>query len=511
MKKRISALLASALLLTAASCGDAGQKPPAETTAAASLTETAAVSASETTVPDTGTPAPETDAPAAVKTAPERYRTVLENKMTDCELAMVRKRAFSITDENICDEIIAGRGKSVFTKEMMLANYEKYKEFYPEDIYNEMIESASGSESEAVLVNGIECTDYIPDTGYDGGAFSDGERDYADMQEYFDTLSEMYEEWGYSLSDRVDLVRLVKGAFEALVNGTMTELPPRYASFERLNRYVDPKADYRSKWTLSSANIDYVRDHTDEYLIFDEELATLFTVYVTVPPEYDKDRAYPVLFMTDAVWRLNDHAELYKAMERGEAEDVILVSLGYNYNIDGTDDYVRFMHLIADRRLLLGFVTDNVMPYLCENYSIDCGASTLFGHSMAGVFSHVALLESDKYENQPFGRYIIASPAFWNLYSDYPGIDAESMENDYGYFDRNEALGKSVFLCGGALEDPDYSSQYNGHDSTLTGLEKLRDRLVSHGADVDYKLYDSHHYQYVPDMLVEYLTTVYPR
>jgi predicted alpha/beta superfamily hydrolase len=161
--------------------------------------------------------------------------------------------------------------------------------------------------------------------------------------------------------------------------------------------------------------------------------------------------------------------------------------------------------------LLLDFVTDNLMPYLCENYNIDCGASTLFGHSMAGVFSHCALFESDKYKNQPFGKYIIGSPAFWNLYEDFPGLEHGNIDTDYGYFDRNDSLGKSVFLCGGALEDPDYEKNYNGHDSTLTGLEKLNDRLEAHGADVTYKLYDSHHYQYVTEMLTEYLTTVYPR
>ena len=164
-----------------------------------------------------------------------------------------------------------------------------------------------------------------------------------------------------------------------------------------------------------------------------------------------------------------------------------------------------------DPEILLDFIADNLMPYLCENYNIDCGASTLLGHSMGGAFSHCALFESDKYENQPFGKYIIASPAFWNMYEDFPGLESENIDTDYGYFDRNESLDKSVFLCGGAFEDPDYEKNYNGHDSTLTGLEKLNDRLVSHGADVKYKLYDSHHYQYVTEMLVEYLTAVYPR
>ena len=40
--------------------------------------------------------------------------------------------------------------------------------------------------------------------------------------------------------------------------------------------------------------------------------------------------------------------------------------------------------------------------------------------------------------------------------------------------------------------------------------DNLKKRLESHGADVTCKLYESHHYQYIPDMLVEYLKEAYP-
>ena len=109
------------------------------------------------------------------------------------------------------------------------------------------------------------------------------------------------------------------------------------------------------------------------------------------------------------------------------------------------------------------------MPYLGENYSIDYTNSTLYGHSNGGVFTHEALFQSDLYENQPFGNYIIGSPAFWNLYHEELGVDPEDYSNDYGYFDRNDTLDKKVFLCGGTLEDSDYSEYYNGHDTRRFG------------------------------------------
>ena len=149
------------------------------------------------------------------------------------------------------------------------------------------------------------------------------------------------------------------------------------------------------------------------------------------------------------------------------------------------------------------------MPYLGEQYHIDYTDSTLFGHSMGGVFSHYACFMSDKYENQPFFRYIVGSPAMFNLYNKNYDFGAAEAENEYGYFERNDALDKKLFLCGGSLEDPDYADAYHGADSLLTGLGKLKDRIAAQKADYTYKLYESHHYQYVPSMLSEFLRAEY--
>jgi predicted alpha/beta superfamily hydrolase len=229
-----------------------------------------------------------------------------------------------------------------------------------------------------------------------------------------------------------------------------------------------------------------------------------------LPPSYDPSKTYPVFFLTDGVWRFGDSPKLRKVMEDGEASDVIIVTLGYNYNINGADGVTRFGYLVPERAKLLDFITDNLMPYLGENYKIDYGASTLYGHSDGGVFAEYALFSSDTYENQPFGKYIIGSPAFWGLYSEPDAMDLKGYQNDYGYWDRNASLNKHVFLCGGSQEDSDYADKYNGNPTTLEGLEALKNDLTSHGADVTYKLYESHHYQYIPEMLVEYLKTAYP-
>ena len=141
------------------------------------------------------------------------------------------------------------------------------------------------------------------------------------------------------------------------------------------------------------------------------------------------------------------------------------------------------------------------MPLLTEMYSIDCEASTFFGHSNGGYFSHYMLFHSDMYENQPFGRYIIGSPSLWSRDEIY-----DTVINDYGYWERNETLDKEAFITVGALEDPDYQDFYGSCDSTIVGAERLMERIREHGGSVVYKPYeDSHHYQYIPDMLIEYI------
>lgn len=64
--------------------------------------------------------------------------------------------------------------------------------------------------------------------------------------------------------------------------------------------------------------------------------------------------------------------------------------------------------------------------------------------------------------------------------------------------------------CIQSSEDIEDADKYNGHDTTLEGVAKLKERLESHGADLTYKLYDSHHYQFIPEMLCEVLMKYYP-
>lgn len=439
----------------------------------------------------------------------------LVNKMTETERSRVSKHALTLLDEPVNPAEAEHKVSLLYVPIPTESSAESAEDVsYNLYVFIDGIRFYDGIWMPEYDENGMSFTVY----GYNeetGEEYEEENVTCATFEEYLDWAKENYKKTGgYSddfIESRILQIKIVR---EAMKSGDYEILPE--GSIDPNDRslndpFADPFADYRNVWEYDRAAVEAIKDSIDEISVYDEELDTEFLVHVTLPPDYDKNKTCPVFFLTDGVWRFGNHTELRKVMENGDAADVILVSLGYNYKTDGTNAYYRFMHLIQERDKLLDFITDNLMPYLGENYNIDYANSSLYGHSNGGVFAHNALFKSDLYENQPFGNYIIGSPAFWGLYDEVFDLDADGCQSDYGYFDRNDALDKKVFLCGGSLEDPDYADSYNGHDTTLEGLAKLNERLSSHNASVIYKLYESHHYQFIPEMLTEFLKETYPR
>ena len=516
MKKKLSFLLILAMTFSVTACrsSDAGSSQPER-----SLSSEAA----ENVQPKNASP------------------TKLTNKMTDLELQYVDKHELTLLDEfempntdpqaehEVSIEFI--RGDTEITRKY----FEENRDLFTDEEYAHEMKKLQKREEKGdndlipltAVVDGFILPFSIPgeDDFSDGGSYwfttlsyENGEpeevkKSFFSFEEYLDYIRDVEAECGFPEEQIEAEVLFMQIAYDALKSGDYEALPE--GSVDRSDDSHIFRAvynNYRSEWEYDREAVEAIKDSVDEISIYDEELGGSFTVHVTLPPDYDKDKTYPVFFLTDGIWRFGNCPELRKCMENGEAAPVILVSLWCSYDEPYDGGELRYIYTVIAREYLLDFITDNLMPYLCENYNIDCADSTLYGHSDGGVFTHYALFNSDKYENQPFGHYIIGSPALWGLYNynDRESISSDDVINDYGYFDRNEKLGKSVFLCAGSQEDPDYADKYNGHDTTLEGTAKLKERLESHGADLTYKLYDSHHYQYIPEMLTEYLKQTYP-
>ena len=69
-------------------------------------------------------------------------------------------------------------------------------------------------------------------------------------------------------------------------------------------------------------------------------------------------------------------------------------------------------------------------------------------------------------------------------------------------------MGKSAFITAGSDEDEDYQEYFQDGDSTTESIAHLAERINAHCSEgqpmAQAKLYKSHHYQYIPEMLVEY-------
>lgn len=469
----------------------------------------------------------------------EDTKIQLVNRMTETELSRVDKHELTLLDEPVepietfnAQEHTVQIEKGNKTKDELYKELQDARDTYSEEDYRgmeEYYESLPEDYSESYvycLLDGYYLYPAWPINDFAegnvvrfiyclnrNGQYIDEDVECANPEEYYEWLRDVSIQYeGKSEAEADLIVGKVRLVYESYMNGSYEALPEGSVDLNDTSIRGDDNnySDYRDQWEYDYNSVKAISDSIEEISIYDEEMNIEFLVHVVLPPDYDPNGTYPVFLLTDGVYRFGNTPELRQVMEEGKACDVILVTLGYGYYMNGRDEKNRMDHLVAGRAALLDFITDNLMPYLGENYNIDYSNSTLYGHSAGGVLTHYALFNSDRYENQPFGHYIIGSPAFWDLYLAPDILDAQGYESDYGYFERNTTLEKSVFLCGGSLEDPDYADMYNGHNSTLEGLEVLNKKLESHGADVTYRLYESHHYQYIPEMLIEYLKETYP-
>jgi len=290
----------------------------------------------------------------------------------------------------------------------------------------------------------------------------------------------------------------------------MTELERNSILFSE----VSPKQRYYNEVVNAAQYIQ-------EMSVYDEELEAAYIIHITLPPNYDKEIFYPMYMMTDGIWRLSDHAELRPMMVNNEIEDIILVSIGLDYEIsEGLDQEnndgnvtLRLKEFVVKADLFLCFITNNLAPYMGELYNIDYNRSALMGHSLGGYFIHYAVFNSDKYENQPFQYYVMASPTNIEIVNNYfSGNDFIGIETEY--FKRNRVLTKEIYVTAGEREDDEYFGLYGNNFipyAMLTGIENFKSRMEGYKVKtIEYKIYEgADHSSFVKPMLRESLIKYY--
>lgn len=203
---------------------------------------------------------------------------------------------------------------------------------------------------------------------------------------------------------------------------------------------------YNEVVTLDPECADYI----NEICIYDKEIDDTFLVHLSLPPEYDSSKKYPMIVMTDGVWRLSDHPELRPLMKNGEIEPVIMVSIGYPNGYDYRT--IRERDLVNDPESYLHFIVDNLVPYLIENYPVDTENMTLTGHSYGGYWGFYALFNSDTIGKNIFKNYYIGSPSFQaSTWTSEGMLNISRFEE--AYYSRNKELNCNVYISVGSLEN----------------------------------------------------------
>ncbi len=464
----------------------------------------------------------------------ETTPTKLKNLMTENERSRVKVGELTLLDEDEAEIQPESTGKVqiyIGTPEDSRQDIELMKDTMTSEEYEACIKEIEelGSDYKYIhtaLVDGRAVINYRPLLDYDGGEITFfvsnemGESDEVtalDFEEVKSHIRESMDEnykdyWEESEIDQMyeDTITL----WQSVIDGTYEEITKEEAEKACDEFYNGESAfngDYKENWEFVSSEIEEIKDSVKEISIYDEELDTEFLVHVTLPPNFDESKTYPMFVFSDGVWRFGNVPSIRKLMENGEIHDVILVTIGYNYQIDGTSIEVRSKLFYEETAMTTEFIVNNLTPYLAEMYNIDFEHSGFYGHSAGGVLSHYGAFNSDKFENQPFKYYIIGSPAFWELHRLENVKDPNAYKTEYGYFDRNDSFDKNIYVCGGENEDPEYEEYYDGYDTTLEGIDNLMKRLESHGVTTaKSKIYEnSGHWQFIPDMFIEFFHEYY--
>jgi len=191
-----------------------------------------------------------------------------------------------------------------------------------------------------------------------------------------------------------------------------------------------------------------------------------YELYVELPENYseDKNKDYPVIYYTDAVW----HREMLSACQEFILEDVILVGISWQLDINENlkkdvgahvsrfRDYSMSAHSnpeiqekyqLGQAQTHLEFIRNDVITYVDTTYRTDVNSRTYFGYSLSGEFgAYILMTQPDSFNN-----YIIGSPTVRGEIDHLTELNTKF--GPYEASNKNSSLNANVFIAHGSLED----------------------------------------------------------
>ena len=201
----------------------------------------------------------------------------------------------------------------------------------------------------------------------------------------------------------------------------------------------------------------YINKNVEYYLFNSKEVQDTFHVYIKLPDGYETAKInFPVLYVLDGdiVFPIVSGAMQY--LLYGEyVPEMIIVGIGYGTLDESPEgqnrrsrDYSPTQRAgrpnTGKAKQFLSFLTKELIPFVDKNFKSDKINRTLHGHSMGGLFTTYALLNSKNI----FNRYIISSPYLW-------WDDKSKFKEEEKFAENNSELKANVFISYGADEIKD--------------------------------------------------------
>lgn len=200
--------------------------------------------------------------------------------------------------------------------------------------------------------------------------------------------------------------------------------------------------------------------------IKDSNTARNYELYIKLPADYskNKNKTYPVLYYTDAMW----HLEMLSGSTEYMLEDIILVGISWQLDINENlkkergDHVSRFRdysiskhsnpevqnkYQLGQANKHLDFIRNDVIKYVDKTYRTNPNSRTYFGYSLGGEFGAYILLK----QPDTFNNYVIASPSIKNELEYLAELNTK-----FGPYDASNiksSLNANVYISYGTLED----------------------------------------------------------
>ncbi len=248
----------------------------------------------------------------------------------------------------------------------------------------------------------------------------------------------------------------------------------------------------------------YAMPRTQVVPIKDEAHDRQYELYVKLPEDYenDPDKAYPVIYTTDAEW----HMDLLSGATEYLMPGSKLVGISWQTDLgdERLGDRQKFASRFRDYSVVesdnadsqakynfgqaakfLAFVRDQVIPYVESHFRTPPGEGAYLGYSLGGQFGAYVLLAAP----HTFKHYILGSPSFGEASISY--IDVLEAETAPGKMQEQKELKARVFVSIGELEKDRMAAttelmsvlrRRSGTGLSVTGLEIIEDS--DHGTAV---------------------------